>query len=119
MVYRKRPPPPPYPAPRVPASYTRLAEMLAGQATLLSNTRGREKRRARRADGEKEIGARRCEVSVGGKGWKMQSEANNGTCGLFLPRILRRSIYTFDIYYKQYCIRAGPGGGISHHAHAR
>ena len=75
------PPPPPYPAPRVPASYTRLAEMLAGQATLLSNTRGREKRRARRAGGEKEIGARRCEVSVsvGGKGWKMHRRVKR-TC---------------------------------------
>ena len=75
MVHRKRPPSPALPGEkRVPASYTRLAEMLAGQATLLSNTRGREKRRARRADGEKEIGARRCEVSVsvGGKGWKMR-----------------------------------------------
>ena len=78
MVYRKRPPhprPTRRRAPRVPASRIRLAEMLAGQATLLSNTRGREKRRARRADGEKEIGARRCEVSVGGKGtWKICPE---------------------------------------------
>ena len=85
----------------MPASYTRLAEMLAGQATLLSNARGREKRRARRADGEKEIGARRCEVSVsvGGKGGKNapQSEANmlgglavgffRGFCGLIYTLI--------------------------------
>ena len=57
MVHRKRPTSPALPGEkRVPASYTRLAEMLAGQATLLSNTRGREKRRARRADGEKEFG---------------------------------------------------------------